>query len=164
MSGKGEIMKVQKYNEKQKSRLPAENHGKRLWKIIAISFIVIFVLFIAVGVAKVYRYKSSLVKPTQDQIGFVTKIAADRLRTMGVNLTGLQVHEASKIRKLHEADAERSVMQITFSSSALSHTFLVDANTGEILMHSQTEIFVPFGEHDKRRRRGPEFQGHGEFK
>ena len=144
-------MKNQKNEEKQKFMAAHKIHGQRIWKIVAIAVIVVFVLLILGGLIKAYYFRSSLIKPTQAQIDYATKIATEKLQSMGVNSSAFQIEVGRKMRRLHQEGTERTIMQVSFYNNVTSHTYLIDVNTGEVLLHSETDTYIAFGEHQKKR-------------
>ena len=122
-----------------------------LWKITAIAVIVLFMLLIVGGLIKVYYLKSSLIKPTQAQVDYVTKIATERLQSTGNNASMFQIHVGSRIRREHEDGTNRDIIQVSFNNNVTSHMYLIDVNTGEVLLHSQTDMYIDFGGHQKKR-------------
>ena len=54
--------------------------------------------------------------------------------------------------------ASRTIMQVSFYNNATSHTYLIDVNSGDVLLHSQTDVYGAFGNshnarHDEPRHR-----------
>lgn len=147
--------KEQNKDEKQKYTMARNNNKQRIWKIVAIGVIVVFMLFVIVGLIKAYYLRSSFIKPTQAQIDYATKIAKDKLQSIGGNLSAFQIQAGGRMRRVHDKEIDRTIIQVLFYNNATSHTFLVDVNSGEILLHSQTilhsqkGIYGPLGNEDK---------------
>ena len=135
-------MKNQKKYEKhqQQSKITGNYHGKKIWKITAIAVIVIFVMLIVGVLIKTNYIKSSFKKPTQAQIDSATKIATKKLESIGGNASKFQI-QVGKMRMLNDDKVARAIMQVSFYNTSTSHTYLIDVNSGEILLHSQTDIY-----------------------
>ncbi|MBI2656335.1 hypothetical protein HYX03_01180 [Candidatus Woesearchaeota archaeon] len=140
-------MKSQKHDEKQKSKAVSGYHRKRIWKTVAISVVAVFVLIIAGGLVRVNYLRSSFVKPSQSQTDYAAKIAAEKLQSMNVNPSAFQMNVGRKIRRLHDDEAARSIIQVAFNNNASSHTYLIDVNTGEVLLHSETDVYGAWTNH-----------------
>ena len=135
-------MKKQKKEEKQKI----------IWKIVAIAVIAIFGVLIIGGLIKAHYIRSSFVKPTQAQIDYAAKIATEKLQSMGENVSAFQIQTGKRMRTHKENGVSRTIIQVSFSNNSTTHIYLVDVNSGEVLLHSETETFVPFWEHKKKLR------------
>ena len=107
--------------------------------------IVIFALFVAGGLIRAYHFRSAFVKPTQAQIEYATKIATERLQASGANVSTFETHVGSRMMRLREEGSNRTVIQVSFTNSSTTNIYLIDINTGEVLLHSETDIYVPFG-------------------
>ncbi len=117
------------------------NKTRRMWKIVSISLVVIFLIFIVGGAIKASYFRSSLITPTQAQIDFAKKKAAEKLQATGANMTAFQSHAAEKMRRMREDGISRDVIQVSFYSESAMHIYIVDVNSGEVLLHSETETY-----------------------
>lgn len=140
-------MKNQKNDKKQQSKINHQYQGKRIWKITAIAVIVVFALLMAGSLIKVYYFRSSFIQPTQAQIDYATKIATEKLKSSGGNLSMFQIHVGSRMRRSHEDGGNITILQVSFINNATSHIFLIDVISGKILLHSETEIYGTWAEH-----------------
>jgi hypothetical protein len=145
-------MKENKQNEKKsKKQINSVSENKccmlsrlGLWKTIAIIVVLIFAFFIVGGIIKSYHFRSSFVKPTQEQIDYSTKIATDKLKSLGFNPGDYQIHIANMMRKTDEkidGPNKDNIIQIAFFNNQSSHTFIIDVTSGEVLIHSQNDIY-----------------------
>ena len=148
---KGGIMKNKKNQEKQKAATSRNNFGQRVWRIAAIAVVVVFAVLMVGGLIKAHYIRSSFAKPTQAQIDYATKIATEKLKSSGGNSSMFQIRVGSRMRRLHEDGANRTIIQVSFNNNVASHTYLIDVNTGEVLLHSETDTYIAFGEHKKKR-------------
>ncbi len=114
------------------------NNPTRVWKIVAISFIVIFVLFVFVGLIKSHNIKSSFVKPSQDQIELAKRIAAEKLQSANINASTFQITVGERGQKHRD---NKVILQVVFYNDTTTHAYLVDLDSGKVILHSETEIF-----------------------
>ena len=145
-------MKNQKKYEKhqQQSKITGNYHGKKIWKITAIAVVVLFAVIILGALIKANYIRSSFVKPTQAQINYATKIATEKLQSMGGNASAFHIQAGGRMRRLHDDGAARTTMQVSFYNNSTTHTYLIDVNSGEILLHSQTDTYIVFGGYKKK--------------
>ena len=150
---KNKKMKNDIKEEKQKFTAANNNYGQRFWRVVAIAVIVLFAVIIAVGLIKAHYIKSSFIKPTQAQIDYATKIAAEKLQSTGGNASAFQIQVGRKMRMLHDDGAAKTIIQVSFYNNATTHIYLVDVNSGKVLLHSETDIYSTFGNRHKENRR-----------
>ena len=144
-------MKKKENEEKQDSK---NKPNQRIWKGISIAVIILFAIIIIGGLIKAFYIRSSFIKPTQTQIDYATKIATEKLQSSGGNSSMFQIQVGRKMRRLHEDGINMTIMQVSFNNNVTSHTYLIDVNSGKVLLHSQTDTYIAFGEHQKKSRYG----------
>lgn len=150
---------------KQNSSATHDTNQRIYWKIVAISVMLIFLLIVIGVLIKVYHYRSSLTKPTQAQTDEAARIATKKLQSMGDNVSAFKIHVGTKIRSLNDNGVPRKILQVSFANNATSHTFLIDISKGEILLHSETEVYVAFGERQNKLLSDEHFElGGGRYK
>ena len=120
---------------------------QKIWKVTAIAVVVLFVLLIAGGLIKAHYIRSSFIKPTQAQIDYTTKIATEKLQSMGINSSAFEIQAGRKMRILHENGIAKTIIQVSFYNDATTHTYLIDVNLGEILLHSETHTYGAWASH-----------------
>ena len=118
-----------------------EEKKKYIWKKVAIGVTAIFALVIIIGLIKAYYIRSSLIKPTQAQIDYAEKIATQKLQSMGIDSSAFQIQVGRKMRILHNNGIARNIMQVAFYNNSTTHTYLVDVNSGEILLQTETDLY-----------------------
>ena len=134
-------MARQSNRQKQKSVSANSGLGRRKWKIVAIAVFVIFVLLIIGGIIKIFHIKSSFEKPTQTQIDFASKIAAEKLKSSGINVSSFQMHTSTRAKRISNGGISRKVIQVAFYNSTANHVYLIDLSTGEVLLYSETDNY-----------------------
>ena len=162
-------MKKTKKEEKIQSNA-SSNKGRKVWKIVAIMVVVVFAALIVGGIMKAHYIRASFVKPTQDQVDYATKIATEKLESTGENASAFQIKAGDMMRKQPDDTASRTIIQVSFYNNATTHTYLIDVNSGEVLMHSETEVYIALGNQRNMPsgdgfwgalRSPPRFSGHG---
>ena len=121
---------------------------------MAIAVIIIFALFLAGGLIKAMYIRNSFVKPAQAQIDYATKIAREKLQSTGVNSSAFQVQTGRMMRTMHDNMGTKTMLQVSFYSNSTTHTYLVDVGSGKIILHSETDLYVPLDRYKARREPG----------
>jgi hypothetical protein len=115
--------------------------NNRIWKFVAIAVVVVFIGFIISGLIKAHQIRESFVVPTKTQMDYADKIAKEKLTAMIGNISGYQIQTSQRMR-IFQDGKERTIIQVAFQKNATTHTFLVDVSTGEVLLHTQTDIYI----------------------
>ena len=155
-------MKKQIKNDKMKESKKVYKNRK-VWRITAIVIVVVFALIIIGGAIKAHYIRSSFIKPTQEQIDLATKAATKKLQSTGANMATFQTQTSKKMRAIHEDNITRIVMQVSFYNNTTTHMYLVDVSSGEVLLHSQTDIYSALENKDNDRENHHIMRGHEEF-
>jgi len=112
-----------------------------VWKIVAVVFIILFCIALIGGLFKIYHFKSSFTTPTQDQIDSAKAIVAQELQNEGDNIDGYEVTVSKNIRRFGRMDSSKNTIQVSLRKNATSHLFIIDIDSGNVLMHSQTDFY-----------------------
>ena len=145
---------MKKQQNEEKKSAAKKDKGQRIWKITAIAVVVIFLLIVTGVLIKIYHYKSSFEKPSQAQIDEATKIAAKMLQSTGSTPSTFQIHAGSRIKRFYDNGVSRSIIQVSFINNSTSHIYLIDVNSGEVLLHSETDTYGAFANHQMYERHG----------
>jgi hypothetical protein len=139
-----------------KTKQPAKRFN--IWKIVAIVVIALFAATLIFGIVKLQRFKQTLADPTGPQIDAAKSLALQDLENRGVNTSAYTIKVATKVRGMREAGEDRNIIQVFAEADASRHNYLIDTDSGMILLHSQTETYGWMAEMDKRMMppRGPE--------
>lgn len=122
-----------------------QNLSYSKWKVVSIAVIVLFALFVVVGIIKAYHFRQPFTQATQSQAAHAKGIAIKKLQSMGENASNYEIRAAEKIRKFRMGNNSRSIMQVLFYSNKTMHVFLIDLESDELILHSKTEIYKEIG-------------------
>jgi hypothetical protein len=130
-----------------------DNEGKvgsgvkhtHLWKTVAIMMIIAFAVLIIGSAIKAYHFRSSFMRPSESQIEYAKTVAIQKLQSMGINPADYQTRTPDEMRIIPTEGVKRSVLQVSFHNKETAHTFLVDVNSGDILLHTETDVYIPLG-------------------
>jgi hypothetical protein len=151
----------------KKVKAKAKGNGverMNMWKIIAIVFIALFGLAVAGGlfrVAYVFHSEPRMSAPTQEQMDAARALVAQELLANGDDISNYEVRISSQIMRVEmrqapmfidmrgsnrsdnfmsEAPApEGNTIHVSLQSETKTHFYLVNIDTGKIVMHSYTE-------------------------
>ena len=128
-----------------------KKHGIR--KVVAILVVIIFVLLIVGGLIKAHYIRKSFAKPTQQQVDSAAKIAKESLKSEGMDPAMFQMQSGSRLRVVKdERGVQKLIMQISFYNNSANHVYLIDVNSGKILLRSETDFYEPL---DRQNREMP---------
>ncbi len=131
----------------------------RLWKIIAISMIVLFAVFVAAGMLKAHNIRSSFKKPTQEQVDYAIKVAAEKLQAEGIEVSNLTSRAGSMVRNVRDnrpgSMPDRAIIQVSFYNDTASYTALIDVGSGEVVMHTNSMRYKGFDSSEGRTGYAP---------
>ncbi|RJQ17218.1 hypothetical protein C4573_04165 [Candidatus Woesearchaeota archaeon] len=112
-----------------------------IWKIVAMVFIVLFVVVIALGLFKAHRFKPEFHVPTADQVSFAKNIAVQDLQAKNEPTINLSVKTSNEIRSIPVNGALIEILEVSLYNSSVRHLYIVDVYSGAILVYSKTEFY-----------------------
>ena len=146
-----------------KEKVYSYKGGKSILKIAAILFVVLFSLLIVFGIARMYHFKSSLISPSESQKNSAIAVATASLEGAGENASNYKVQVSQKVKRVKNADGDKDILQVSFYNDSVSHFYLIDVDSGEVLMRSQTEFFgwMKYPRRDGRDENGKDAERRG---
>ena len=124
---------------KQKKSEKADK--KNIWKIVALIFIGIFILIIAGGLIRSYYFRPHFIPLSEQQIDSAKTAVYNDLAGKGINAPMESIKVANEVRPIRPDKEEKKIIEVSAEVDSIRHIYLIDANSNEILMHSQTEFF-----------------------
>ena len=134
----------------------SKGKGKmNVWKIVAVVFIILFCAALVGGLFRISRPRSPFMAPTQEQIDSAKAIVAWELEKSGDDIKNYDVVVSNMIGKFNDIGMgvsprppgrqnavgihEGKVIHISLHGNSTSHFYLIDIDSGKIIMHSLTE-------------------------
>lgn len=108
----------------------------RAWKLVAFAVVAIFILMIVVGLFRFYRYTGP--PATQEQIAAAEKIVAQDLEAKGLPLQDFHIDVSEKTRHIRKGETNHITIRVNANSETERHFYLIDVETGKIVLHSVT--------------------------
>jgi hypothetical protein len=118
--------------------------ARHIWKIISISFISIFVLILLLGLIKHFQIRHMSQPVSQEKIDSIKSAVLSDLQTRGENISSdIKVAPMTRLDQDHSRKdgTERRIIEASVDSENKRITYLLDANTNEILMRSEVQFF-----------------------
>lgn len=143
-----------------KKAQPKGMEKMNVWKIVAVVFIVLFCFAVAGGLFRIYHNEPPMSVPTQEQMDSAKAVVAQELVKNGDDISNYEVTVSPQIRRLERmpppffmmkgSDEPRfneemqagNTIHVSLRSDTKTHFYLVDIDTGKIIMHSFTEWMV----------------------
>ena len=147
-------------NRKVQTKGKEKKNEMNLWKIVAVVFIVLFGLALAGGLFRIYHAVPPMSVPTQEQMDSARNVVAQELAKSGDDIGNYEVTISSMIRKLDrmlpmfirmegpegsgfsQEIRDGNTIHVSLQSETKTHFYLVDIDSGKIIMHSFTEWMV----------------------
>jgi len=117
-----------------------KNTDKMFWKVIAISFMVLFCVIIISGLIRLYHSEPYRTAAQPFQVDLAKKVVAQDLANAGENISDYKV-QLSDARKFPRDGTDKSLIQVSLYKNSKRHLYLIDADSGEIVMHSETMFY-----------------------
>lgn len=120
------------------------SHGRFVWKAIAIAVIVLFILIVAVGEFRDYRFKSEFRSEHHsaqpEQIDLAKKSVSLFLTSHNDNITKYNI-SVQDIRTMGIDDSKRNIIQVTLYKSSVMQQYLVDTDSGNVVLRTETDFY-----------------------
>lgn len=111
------------------------------WKGISIAFIALFCVILVFGIVRWQHFKPHHFVAQQSQIDLATKAVSDDLSSAGYNLSDYKIQVADSIRGFARDRQNENIIQVSLFGDSKMHQYLVDADSGKIIMHSETTFY-----------------------
>ena len=127
-------MKIKKMNKINKNIF---------WKSISLVFIVLFLLILVVGLFRVYKFKSSFVSATDEEINLAKSIAIDFFNSSieeKENIRDYNISASKRARFMKEEDKNK-IIEVSFKKDSKRISYLVDIDSKKVLIQSTIEFY-----------------------
>lgn len=112
----------------------------KIWKTTAIIFISIFCIMMLVVAHKAYRFKTSFADASQFDIELAKNTVQKDIEKTGQKISDYKISVARKSRHISRENTSKRIVSVSLNKDAVTYTYLVDLDAGEILMRSKTEF------------------------
>lgn len=121
----------------KKSKIDAS----RFWKCTAIIFIILFVVIVILGIIRANQFRPEYSAVQPQQIELAKKSIAQDLSSRGDDINNYTLHTPDMTRKFAKDHLSKNIIQIVLSKGSTTQHYLVDAESGKILMRSETVVY-----------------------
>ncbi len=137
-------MKINKKEIKSSSKITSNNSSSNFWKILSITFILIFLLIIIVGLARLYHFNSIFHKPAKEDsasINSIKSVVYDYMINDGKNTTMDNIHIFDRVKEFDVNYSKKKLIGVLITDGNNEDFILVDIDSKEIMMDSHTEFY-----------------------
>ncbi|MBI4140234.1 hypothetical protein HY485_00185 [Candidatus Woesearchaeota archaeon] len=116
---------------------------KNIWKIISMSFIALFCLFLIFGLVRVYHFKSAFAKATPEQISLAKELVTQKLARQGDDISKYDFKVSNFIRRPGRAGRTNveNAIQVSLKNDSTAQLYIIDIDKKSILLYSKTEFY-----------------------
>lgn len=112
-----------------------------VWKGAALVFVAIFCAIIIVGVIRLYRFQSTYQPASQAEITLAENAVAQDLNSSGDSISNYQVAVSNDTRTIADDGLNETIIQVSLFSPSKRQSYLLDASSGQIVMHTITTFY-----------------------
>jgi len=112
-----------------------------VWKILSITFVVLFALVLLVGLWKAYHFRSSFKSATTAQMDTAKTIAMNSLASKGENVSNYIAQISDNIRPINVGSERKSSIEVSLNNESVHNLYIIDVDSGNILMYNRMEFY-----------------------
>jgi hypothetical protein len=124
----------------QSAAVPATGGSKKLLKISSIAVIAIFLLIIALGLIRECYSRHSSAQLTASQLQAVKDVVQASLQAKGDDIANYQFSISNKMMRPEQKERQSSLIAVCLYSNSTRLAYLIDINSTEIALSSETRI------------------------
>ena len=115
--------------------------SRNIWKILAIVFVALFIIIMAVGIFRSPKFREHPQQLTASQIDNVKSIALSDMNSRGDMIANYTINTPGIVRIIYTAGIKRNVTEVAIYNVTVRDMYIIDLDTGQILVYSKTEFF-----------------------
>jgi hypothetical protein len=128
------------------------------WKIVSLIFIALFAILVVVTLVRFRHVGPQMTPATPEQMELAKSIVEQNLQADGYNTGNYTIEANTEISRMGENQKE--VIRVTAENDTSRHFFLVDMETGKLVLHDATHRYDWMAEMQPRREpQGGFFRG-----
>ncbi len=123
--------------------LNKEKNGKKkhnVRKVVLSVFAVLIILVLICGALKFLFFKESFIQPTALQVESAKSLVSESLQAKGDDISNYDIRFSERIKQ-SEDESDRNTLQVLLLGNSTSHSYLIDLDSGMIVMHMEKEIY-----------------------
>jgi hypothetical protein len=130
--------------------------NRKTWRIVSAAFVMAFLLILAGGLIKARGTEYSVTAATPEQVEYAKLIVAQELQSKGDSIENYDVMISQRIREFGRQKLSKNIMQASLYKDSARHLFLIDTDSGRIIMHTKTEFYGWMNDSDRIFKRPPQ--------
>jgi hypothetical protein len=112
-----------------------------VWKIIALAFVAVFCVIIVISVIRLYHFEPHRSFANPAQVDLAKGVVSQDLSRNGDNISNYKIQASDMAREFARDGLNKNIIQISLYDRSKRHLYLVDADSGDIIMHSETTFY-----------------------
>ncbi len=109
------------------------------WKIVSLVFIALFAILLIVTLVRFRHPGPEMTSATPEQMESAKAVVEQSLQADGYNVADYKVEAGSEAG--HMGDAKKEVIRVTAENDTSRHFYLVDVETGKVVLHDSSERY-----------------------
>ncbi len=109
------------------------------WKIVSLIFIALFAVLLIVSMVRFSHSRPPLTPATPEQMESAKAIVEQDLQANGDNISNYKIEAASELG--HIGESQKSLLRVAAENDTSRHFYLVDVETGKIVLHDSSERY-----------------------
>jgi hypothetical protein len=115
--------------------------SRNIWKVLAIAFVALFIIIIAAGMLRSHKFREPPVQLTDIQIKNAESIALSDMTLRGSLPANYTIRSPGVARVINADNIKRNVTEVSIYNSTSRIMYIIDVDTGKILVYTNTEFF-----------------------
>ncbi len=111
----------------------------KVWKIIAIVMMAAFLCMIVFGIIRAYEFRPHCRTAPQQKLDMAQRQVGIDLHNHNESIDTYKQFVFNRTQRIMQDDTSKEVIQISLYNGSTIHYYLIDANTGQIVMHTETQ-------------------------
>jgi len=112
-----------------------------IWKIIALAFVAVFCVIIVISMIRLYHFEPHRSFANLAQLDLAKSVVSQDLSKQGDNISNYKLQASDMARGFARDGLNKNIIQISLYDRSKRHLYLVDVDSGEIVMHSETTFY-----------------------
>ncbi len=115
--------------------------SRNIWKVLAIVFVVLFIVIMAVGILRSHRFREHPAQLTAAQIDSAKNLALSDMKIRGTLPANYTIKTFGFVRPIENDKIKRNVTEVSIYTTNSKTTYIIDVNSEKIIVYSKTEFF-----------------------
>ncbi len=124
-----------------KEKRNKESHGNLFWKGVALAFVAVFCAIVIFGLVRLNHSEPHRIAANPSQVELAKSAVAKDLSISGENISDYKIQISDMARGFAREGQNKNIIQVSLYDSSRRYLYLVDADSGDIVMRSETDFY-----------------------